>query len=405
MSSCSVWVKAKKQKKVVFMLIIIFVLYLSIYYLYPARPGVNFFIDRVEPDHPGWKNWYDQGQYYMMSESIAQGNFDSSKFVYGIGYPITGVPFSLDSNEDSILANHPFFIPNFLMFFAVVYMTYSLSYRLTKNNIIGIFSVAFLLVMTLYLFWFIEPWNLHVVDVGIIGIFYLFFRNPKESSRTSLIIAGLLAGWIFSTRYLDIFWIMPLFVTFLIFHPKKVVYFTPGIMLILIVLLLHLNYFGDAFELPHIYRKIYPGYDDPVLQGVNFNHYDLDLKIISKRIYCILLDPMHCIPPKTGLEWLDKQLLYSLHNKTPFLASSSAFLIISPLGIALLLKRFNGQQRWILVSLMVGFIIAMISYNASAHYAAGWTRFFRYEMFWLPLFTIFSVYGMGALYYKIKEKL
>jgi len=172
----------------------------------------------------------------------------------------------------------------------------------------------------------------------------------------------------------------------------------------MLVLTSHVVYFGDPFELPHVYRTVYPDNVHPAFNGVPFDLYEWDLIYISIRLYCISFDPMYCLPEKTGDSFVDDAWYYSLWDKTPILASSSAFLAISPLGIFLLLRKYSSQQRLILVALLIGFIAAMISYTATAWFASGWTRFFRYEMFWFPLFTIFSVYGMTFLYYKIKSK-
>ena len=393
------WIE--KNKKSIFLFIFVAFVYSSFYDVYPARPGAHL---PVPQPSLGWELWADQGEYYEMSTAIANGSFSSENFVYGLGYPILGVPFVWMGSEDSVFSHHRFFIPNLILLFAVVYMTYNLTYRITENTTISVISIMSLLFLTLYLQWFIEPWNLHVADVGILGIFYIFFRKPELISKRQLIVAALLVGWIFSTRYLDVFWLLPIFTVYLIFNIKKIVYFIPGVLVIMLVLTSHVVYFDDPFELPHVYRTVYPDNVHPAFNGVPFDLYEWDLTYISMRLYCISFDPMYCLPEKTGDSIVDDAWYYSLWDKTPILASSSAFLAISPLGIFLLLRKYSSQQRLILVALLVGFIAAMISYTATAWFASGWTRFFRYEMFWFPLFTIFSVYGIMFLYYKIKSK-
>jgi len=252
--------------------------------------------------------------------------------------------------------------------------------------------------LTLYLPWFIEPWNLHVVDVGILGIFYLLFRNKNDLHKFDILLVGLLAGWMFSTRYLDIFWIFPMFAVLIIFKPKKILYLIPGILIVLLVLFSHVYYFDDALELPHVYRQVYSDFEHPMLVGMPFHAYDWEIKIISERLYCILFEPLYCVPASSGNQEVDNHWYYSLWDKTPILASASVFLIFSPFGIVLILKKFHGYQRWIIIALLIGFVSAMISYNASAHFAAGYSRFFRYEMMWIPLFSVFSFIGIYHLY-------
>ena len=53
------------------------------------------------------------------------------------------------------------------------------------------------------------------------------------------------------------------------------------------VLFSHAYYFEDTFELPHVYRQLYSDYEHPMLEGMPFNAYDWDIKIISERFYCI----------------------------------------------------------------------------------------------------------------------
>lgn len=395
----------RKNERIILLLIITTLVYSSFYSIYPAKPGVSYFMGFIH-DQPGWKAWFDQGEYYKMSTVIAQGKFNSSSFTYGLGYPVLGVPFALISPDDSsVLSEQRFFIPNLLIFLTIVYITFNLTYNLTQNTKVSILCVAFLLFLTLYIPWFIEPWNLHVTDIGVLGIFYIFFRNPENITKKHLIIAGLLAGWMFSASYLDIFWLIPIFSIFLIFNLKKIVYFIPGIMLIALVLFAHYSYFGNPLELPNVYHSVMPDAHNPNWDKVGFHAYDWDLKIIGERTFCILFDPQYCMPPKTGDISVDNHWFYALVDKTPILASSSAFLIISPFGIFILLKKMKGFQRKALVSLLIGFVVAWISYTSTVNFDSGWTRFFRYEMFWFPLFTIFSIYGMYCIYSKIKSRI
>jgi len=210
------WIE--KNKKFIFLFIFVAFVYSSFYDVYPARPGAHLPVPQLSL---GWELWADQGAYYEMSTAIANGSFSSENFFYGLGYPILGVPFVWMGSEDSVFSHHRFFIPNLILLFAVVYMTYNLTYRITENTTISVISIMSLLFLTLYLQWFIEPWNLHVADVGILGIFYIFFRKPESISKKQLIVAALLVGWIFSTRYLDIFWLLPIFIVYLIFNIKK----------------------------------------------------------------------------------------------------------------------------------------------------------------------------------------
>jgi len=395
----------EKQKKNITLFIVTTLVFSAIYELYPARPGFNNATGTFY-DQPGWRSWADQGAYYRQSDSIANGTFDTSQFTYGLGYVSLGVPFVLlDSEPSSIFSHHRYFVPNLLILFAVAYMTFNLTQRLTQSTNAGILSLALLFFGTLYLSWFVEPWNIHVSDVAIIGVFYIFFRNPDNITNKHLVIAGLLAGWTFSSRYLDLFWLLPIFMLFLIYKPRKFPYFIPGLAVVGLVLVSHLIFLGGAFELPHVYKAVDAEYSRPTWEDYGYNVYDWDLRIISERSYCILFDPQYCLPEKSGNEEFDTWWYFALVNKTPILFSSSIFLIISPFGIFLLLRKFSGEQRFVLISLLVGFVMSWITYTATIWFTSGWTRFFRYEIFWFPVFTVFAVYGMFLIYKKINPKL
>jgi len=394
------------NQELIFLFIISAIVYSFVYYYTPnARPDLDLF---HEINHySGWELWWDQGQYYKMSGEMVNGTFNGKDAFYPIGYPILGIPSLLLGSHDSVFSHHRFFLPDLMIYFFVVYTTFKLTYRLTESKKISILSLCFLFFLTPYFIWFMQPWNLHVVDIGIIGFFYILFRKKEDLTNRSLIIAGLLAGWIFSARFLDILWLVPMTIVFIIFNPKRIMVIAPGLVLITLVLFSNYVYFGSPTTMSYGYETALQDQskDYDLYHKVGYNKFDLNIKIMANRSYCILIDPMHCLPPKIEDQRVNDYWYYGLFDKLPILSVTSWFLIFSPLGIYLLFKKYSTYQRWILLTLIFGFVMANVFYTADYAFNAGWTKFFRYQMFWLPLFTIFSIYGMTSIYYVIKSKI
>jgi len=388
-------------KNIIFFFVIIALVYSFFYPYAPAKPAINNF--EIYHEKSGWELWYDQGQYYKMSEEFARGTFDQKDYVYPLGYTLLGVPFVLFSQDGSFLFHHRYFIPNLLILFGVTYMSYNLTCSLTQNYKAGILCIALLLFFSPLLLFHTQPWSNHVTGIAMLGIFYLLWQNSREMPNRTIIMSSLFVGWIFSARYVDIFWAIPFFITFLILYFKKWKYLLPGVALILLVPFSHYYYFEDPFQLPHQYRGAIPTYDreNNSYEPVGLNKYDFDLSIISTRIYCVLLEPLHCLPEETGITKVDNHWYNSLHDKIPFLIVSP-FLIISPFGVYIVLRKYPGNQRWILVSMLIAFVASVTYYSAANAFHSGWTIFFRFYMFWLPFFTIFSVYAMNHIYQKAK---
>lgn len=391
------------KKNEILLLLIAIIIYSYSYYYLPdmiSRPELSF---KDVPYLSGWELWHDQGEYYLMSTKLATGSFNATYFIYPLGYPILGTPSALLGSEDSIFSHHRFFLPDLLMYLAVVYVTYQLTYRLTQSVKTSILSLAFLFFLTPYLLWFLQPWELHVVDVGLLGIFYLLFSGKEEVSGKNIMIAGLLAGWIFSARYLDVIWVLPVGLLFFISNPRKIKYLIPGVILVGAVFFGNFIFLGSPFHLSNEYESILAGDNTEVTlyQKVGLHQFDINPKIMANRTYCILIDPMHCLPQKTGDSSVDTWWYYTLHDKIPILNGTSWFLSLSPIGAYLLLRQFHDQQRKILVGLLIGFVLACIFYTSDWGFSSGWTIFFRYEMFWLPIFTIFSVYALRTLFLRL----
>lgn len=392
-----------KEKKPVILILVITSIAFSIgYFLHPARPGVHFF--QLVNGQFDWRLWYDQSQYYHMSQTIVNGTFSSSDYVYGLGYPVLGIPFGALEKLSTAFSDHQFFLPNLLLLIGIAYITFDYSNHLNKNTKISILCVILLLFSTVFLIWFIEPWNNHVLSFAVLAVFYLLQKNYPNVSNKKIILAGLIAGLTFSSRYIDVIWLMPMFMTFLFFKPKKVVYLIPGVIIILVVLFSHSLFFDDPLRLPNQYVLFLEDekLEMPLYTEVGLDKFSTDISTIGIRTFCIFIYPTYCIPDLTGNEFVDAWWHNALYNKIPILANGFGILIFSPLGIWLFFRKLQGSQKWIFVSLIISFLASMIFYTSIYTYSSGLTPFFRYHLFWLPIFLIFSIYGIRHVLTKIK---
>jgi len=214
-------------------------------------------------------------------------------------------------------------------------------------------------------------------------------------------LACLLAGWIFATRYVDILWVLPIFIPFFILNPKKLPYIFPAIIIIALVLFSHLIIFGDPFQFPNSMR---PGEEEenPLYGKTELEMFNLDIKTLSDRTFCILFNPSYCQLEETGDEFVDNWWFKALDNKIPLSIYGLGLLGFFPLGVFLLLRKSQSQQRFLLIGLLVGLFSSMIFYTSIFIFTSGWTPFFRYHIVWLPVMAVFSTYGMNFVYTKLR---
>jgi len=390
-------------------MIVAFIFFSVSYIFHPARPELGFLFSFADAPY-NWKNWIDQQIYFGLANSLVDGSF-SDRYLIGFGYPILAIPSIILNSKDSILYYHSFFIPNLLMFLATVYMTFSLMKKSTNVfwlPILGIFAFLF---VSPYLLWFVEPWNGHVVEFGIIGIVYFLMRDNDEVTKKSIIFASLLAGWIFAARFVDIIWVLPIFVAFFIFKPKKMLYFFPCIIIIGLILFSYWIYFDDALIFIPNFDNSVTEYDNSVteydkervlFEKIGIDRFNLEITTLGSRTFCLFFNPPNCIPPETGDSYVDNWWFKALDNKIPLSVYGLGLLVFSPLGIFLLLRKYEIRQKSILVGLLIGFLSSFVFYTSIYSFSSGWTPFFRYHIIWIPVFAVFSIYGLNFVYQKIR---
>lgn len=387
--------RLESRKDVVFLLVFATLVYLSIYYVYPARPGFNPYFSIGY--NSGWLGWADQGTYYLESTAIVDGTFSSESFRYAIGYPALAVPFV------PIMPDHRFLIPDLAMYLGIIFMTYQLTLKFLGAKKYAFMSALLLMFLTNYTYYFIEPWINHVMDFAIVATFYLLFRDVNTFSFRSGIMVGIILGWVLATRYVEFLFLLPMPLVLLMYRPKKIFSFFPLAIIIGLVLLLQANIFGDPLHIPWEFRieNLTQGGQRQQHEAVGLEAFSSSPSIILQRIYCMTINPMACVPPPSGLSHVDEWWFRALVDKTPIIASTSGFFVLAPIGFAHLLKKYRGYQRYLLLSLLVSFIAETMFYMSFYGFQSGWTRFFRYHELWFPILTILSVVGLKSVITKL----
>jgi len=363
--------------------------------LHPARPDLGFLDTQFN-----WENWNDQGIYFSMASKVVNGTFSSNDYLpTGLGYPILAIP-SIILSGGSVFLHHTFFVPNLLIFVSLVFLAFRLMKRFTKDFWLSILGLAAFFFVSPFILWSVEPWNGHVVEFGILGIIFLLMG--QNITNKSIIFASILAGWIFSARLADVLWVLPIFAAFFSVHPKKIVYFFPFVLIVGLVLLSHWVYFDDPLATIFLFDRTQTPelYNSVGLDRINF-----DFITISNRTFCLFLNPLSCVPAESGVESVDTWWYKALYNKFPILVYGLGLLVFSPLGIFLLLKKLEPLQKIVLIGILVGFSASFLFYTSLYNFTSGWTLFFRYHIFWLPVFAVFSIYGLKFLLDGFRNKI
>ena len=385
--------RLESRKDVIFLLIFATLVYLSIYYVYPARPGFNPYMGIGYMT--GWLGWNDQRAYYGESSAIIDGTFGPESFIYAIGYPVLSVPFI------PFMSEHRFLIPDLAMYLAIIFMTYQLTLKFLGKQRYAFMSVLLLMFLTNYTYYFIEPWINHVMDFAIVAMFYLLFRDVNNFGLRSGIMVGIILGWALATRYVEFVFLLPMALVLVIYRPKKVFSFFPFAIIIGLVLLLQYSTFGDPLERPHEFslKTIQPG-ARAEYEAAGGELFTSNPSIILQRIYCMTINPMACVTA-SGDPYADDWWFRALVDKTPIIASTSGFFVLAPIGFARLIRKYHGYQRYLLLSLLVSFIAETVFYLGFYGFTSGWARFFRYHELWFPILTVLSVVGLQFIITKL----
>lgn len=253
--SGQIWLAAKHDPILVALLVMAATYFLLYYITDPARPAgmVSWFGWNDYSQYPlGWFGFHDQGSYLQLAHTLANFDFNQLKNVYsyGLGYPLVAVPalwLGLD--------NDPFVFFNLFVFVFAIFAVYRLAYKLISPTA-GWMAGFGLLFATPLIKYTDQPWNSTVCLLAMSGL--LLVLIVKKINKWYALIAGLLVGWAFAARYVDVVWLGPLALASLYRgsykHLAKLVLFVGiGFMLWAVpVGYSHHKVFGSVFRTPYM---------------------------------------------------------------------------------------------------------------------------------------------------------
>jgi hypothetical protein len=197
------------RDRVLWVLLLTAAAYFLVYYLSdPALPGgagdpLSGWFSPIKSSAAGWFGFYDQGQYLNIAHTIAGLHFSQlatpGVYTYGIGYPLTGV-----IGEWLGFTKDPFV---FFDLFAFLFATYAI-YRVGTKRLspaAGVFAAFGLVFATPLIGYVDQPWN-STVCLTVMSFLLLTFACD-EVTRSRAFTVGLMLGWSFAARFVDIVWL------------------------------------------------------------------------------------------------------------------------------------------------------------------------------------------------------
>lgn len=254
---------AWRRHSILFVLLGLAGLYFLFYYLtHPYRPAGMFvwsgFSDTTATA-AGWYSYYDQSQYLNIAHILASLDFgqlsslDSNghkMYSYGLGYPLVAVPLIwLGFRVD------PFVLFNLIAFVFAVYAVYRAA-KTFISPLAGWLAGFLLIFATPLVFYTVLPWNSTVCLFAVSGI--LVLATLTKLTKYHALVAGLLVGWAFAARYIDVIWLSFLAVASMYrgsfkLLAKQTVLIIIGMAIVIIpVLYSHYKVFGNPFSTPYV---------------------------------------------------------------------------------------------------------------------------------------------------------
>lgn len=207
-------------------------------------------IDATTP--MGWFGFWDQSQYLGIAHALAGFDFKELRGVYhyGLGYPIVAVPTLWLG-----LASDPFLPFNLAVFLFAVYAVYKVAKKIISPTAAWIagFGLVFATPLVQYV---VQPWNSTVCLLAISGI--LLVASNNKITKWHGFCLGLLVGWAFAARYVDIIWLSVLAVAALYRHNVRsllqpLLLFCAGMAIwIAPVAYSHEVFFGSPLRTPYV---------------------------------------------------------------------------------------------------------------------------------------------------------
>jgi len=377
-----------KQNPALAILLLSAAAYFFIYYVTdPLRPAnmirlFGFHDVAVYPQ--GWFGYYDQSQYLRLAHTLANFDFHQlhETYTYGVGYPLVAVPFIwLGFGKD------PFIFFNLLTFVFATYATYRVAKTFTSP--LAGFLAGFGLVFASPLIHYVDqPWNSTVCLFAMSAI--LIITTVKKITKWHALIVGLLVGWVFAARYVDVIWMGPIGLaslyrgSFRILTRQTIAVLIGFCILVLPVMYSQYKVFGSPFRTPYV-NHLGVGQKG----GSDQSLHAYSLKRVPSSGLALGLSPRLAGSPD-----IDRGLLIDM------------FWVLAAIpGAIILLKR--SSRKLFFSCLIGGMVLASIfylSFRASTPSSLKYGELHYFKMFWPGLAVFAAVYLDYLLNFKSKPK-
>jgi hypothetical protein len=331
----------------------------------------------------GWFGYYDQGQYLRLAHTLADFNFTQlhHTYTYGLGYPLTAVPMLwLGFSSDPFL---PF---NLFVFVFAIYAVYRAAQRLISPlaGWLAGFGLAFATPLVQYVD---QPWNSTVCLLAMSGI--LLVASKQKLTKWHAAALGLLVGWAFAARYVDVLWLAPLALTSLYRGSwRTLLKWSIGLVIgmsvvIVPVLYSHDRYFGSPFRTPYVQHIGIGGAggSDQGLQAYKLNR-------VPHAALGMFVSPRWAGSQDTDRGWL-------IHM----------FWIIAAVpGVVIMMRK---SRKLFLGTFLLMAIIASVfylSFRASGPDSLKYGTLHYYKLFWPGMVVLATAYFDSLLRRAVKQK-
>lgn len=332
----------------------------------------------------------DVKNYLYMFQALANGNFSASVFQFGIGFPLLGflgAPFF----------ENPLFLPSILLYSYSCYLLFKILREFYDTKIAVVLFVLIVATMP-FNHYFMKSLNI-ILNIPIVLILFYNLLKDRTPSFSDTVILGILFGLSFSSRYIDVFFFIPVMLLFFVqmIHRKErgiviriFCFFSLSALFLLITLYFHSQYLGSIWHTPYDHHIPFTSRLSKVSEGISTHMATHNFVDLPRNLFQTLI-----VPGPYALE-IDIRGYKTLLQSMPYL-------IFLPYGIAQCRKRFTGMG---LFSLSTSMILFFAFYGSHWAFTTHDLRYhcLRYLSSWYPVLAILSMIGISHLLNGLRKK-
>ena len=376
----TIWAQLRRDPALITLLVLAFGYFIIYYVTDPLRPAGIFGHHDQAQYALGWFGYYDQGQYLRMAHTLASLHLSGlhQTYSYGLGYPLVAVPaLWLGFNSD------PFVFFDLAAFLFAAFAIYRVASHIISRPA-GLLAGFGLIFATPLIHYVEQPWNSTVCLVVMSTI--LLTLTLKKIKTWHVLVIGLMLGWAFAARYVDIVWLGPLSLACLYRQSLKtlarqLIPIAIGASLVILpVLYSQYRVFGSPFRTPYVNHL---GLGGAGGSDQSLGAYDLHRAPVAALALFVS-------PRLAGSHDADRGLLIDMFWAVLFIP-----------GFFVLYRLRPAYRPFIISFTGLGLIASLfyLSFRASTPGSLKYGELHYFKMFW-PGVVLFAVAVLDALMHK-----